>query len=56
MIGSADRAEDTVEIADATQPAKGLKRLFMGFQNVAQIDPVVPLTDWPTASGRPCFS
>ncbi len=55
MVGSADGAEDTVEIADAAQPAKSLQRLFVGFQNIAQIDPVVRLTDWPIASGRPCF-
>ncbi len=55
MVGPADGAKDTVEIADAAQPAKSLQRLFVGFQNIAQIDPVVRLTDWPIASGRPCF-
>ena len=54
MIRPANRPKNTVQIADAREAAKGLKRLLMRFQHVAQPYPVMCLTDLPTAEARPC--
>jgi len=37
MTGSADRAQNTVEIGDPRQSAKRLKRLLVRFEDIAKL-------------------
>ena len=49
VVRSTNCAKNVVEITYAWQAAKGFYGLLMRFQNVAELDPVVTLTDQPTA-------
>ncbi len=49
VVWPANGAQNAVQIADARQTAESFQRLLMRFKNVTELDPIVPLSDLPTA-------